>query len=68
MPRVFAQFLSNQLPVKFLELPFEVPNLETYLYWHESTDRDQANKWMRDLVLSLPEKFPWAQEAKDLAK
>ena len=68
VPRVFAQFLANQLPVRFLELPFEVPNLETYLYWHESTDRDQANKWMRDLVLSLPEKFPWANEAKNLAK
>ena len=59
VPRVFAQFLANSLDVKFFELPFEVPDIETYLYWHESTDRDQANKWMRDLILELPSKVPW---------
>jgi hypothetical protein len=28
-----------------------VPNLESFLYWHESTDRDQANIWMRKLII-----------------
>ncbi|MCB1647141.1 MAG: LysR family transcriptional regulator [Pseudomonadales bacterium] len=60
VPRVFAEFLGSRLPVKYLELPFEVPNLETYLYWHESTDKDQANRWMRELILSLPAKLPWS--------
>jgi len=59
VPLVFAQFLADSVDIKFLELPFEVPNIETYLYWHESTDRDQANKWMRDRILELPSKVAW---------
>ena len=58
VPRIFADFLVARLPVKYLQLPFDVPNLETYLYWHESTDQDQANRWMRELILSLPAKLP----------
>lgn len=57
VPRVFADFMVTQYPVRYLQLPFDVPNLETYLYWHESTDKDQANRWMRRLILALPEKF-----------
>ncbi len=53
VPRIFADFLANISPVRYLDLPFEVPNLESYLYWHESTDQDQANQWMRNLLLSL---------------
>ncbi|XOV88676.1 MAG: LysR family transcriptional regulator [Pseudomonadota bacterium] len=59
VPRIFADFLVSQYPVRYLELPFSVPNLETHLYWHESTDQDQANKWMRELILELPAKLPW---------
>ncbi len=53
VPRIFADFLTNVAPVRYLDLPFDVPSLESYLYWHESTDKDQANQWMRNLILSL---------------
>jgi len=53
VPRIFADFLVNNSPVRYLDIPFDVPHLESYLYWHESTDKDQANRWMRDLILSL---------------
>lgn len=59
VPLVFADFLVAQYPVQYLQLPFAVPNLETHLYWHESTDQDQANRWMRELILALPAKLPW---------
>jgi DNA-binding transcriptional LysR family regulator len=59
VPRVFADFLEARLPVRHYNLPFEVPPLETHLYWHESTDRDQANKWMRELLLDMPSKVTW---------
>jgi DNA-binding transcriptional LysR family regulator len=59
VPRIFADFLVSQYPVRYLELPFSVPNLETHLYWHESTDRDQANRWIREMILELPPKIPW---------
>ncbi|MEX0941844.1 MAG: LysR family transcriptional regulator [Pseudomonadales bacterium] len=58
IPRIFADFLISQYPVRYLELPFSVPNLETHLYWHESTDRDQANRWIREMVLELPARIP----------
>lgn len=59
VPRVFADFLVTQYPVHYLELPFNVPNLETHLYWHESTEQDQANRWLREIILALPAKLPW---------
>ncbi len=58
VPRIFADFLVRQYPVRYLDLPFSVPNLETHLYWHESTDKDQANRWIRDIILELPGKIP----------
>ncbi len=57
VPRIFADFIVNNAPARYLSLPFEVPNLESYLYWHESTDKDQANQWMRNLLLTLPTKL-----------
>ena len=57
VPKVFADFLTNVSPVRYLNLPFNVPNLETFLYWHGSTDKDQANQWMRNMILSLHDKL-----------
>ena len=31
----------------------DVPPLETHLYWHESTDQDPANRWMREQMIEL---------------
>ncbi|TRX76457.1 LysR family transcriptional regulator [Pseudomonas mangiferae] len=31
----------------------DVPALETHLYWHESTDQDPANRWMREQIIEL---------------
>ncbi len=59
VPQIFADYLVSQLPVRYLQLPFSVPKLETHLYWHESTDQDQANRWLREVILELHEKLPW---------
>ncbi|MEC7370613.1 MAG: LysR family transcriptional regulator [Pseudomonadota bacterium] len=50
VPLHFAEFLKNVVPIMLLPLPFEVPDLETHLYWHESTDKDQANQWLRKMI------------------
>ena len=34
-----------------VELPFDVDSVEQYLYWHKSADQDQANMWMRGILL-----------------
>lgn len=51
----FARFLMTLSPVQVFDLPFETPQLETHLYWHESTDKDQSNQWFRSLILNAPE-------------
>ena len=38
----------------FVPLPLsELPNVETHLYWHESTEQDPANRWMREQLIEL---------------
>ena len=52
VPKSFAEVLiAAGFSTRYLDLPFEVPKLEAFLYWHESTDRDQANIWMRKLII-----------------
>ena len=41
----------------------DVPALETHLYWHESTDQDPANRWMREQMIELAQQVT-AQEKK----
>ncbi len=37
-----------------IELPVKgMPPLETHLYWHESTDQDPANRWMREQIIEI---------------
>lgn len=36
---------------------------ETHLYWHESTDQDLANRWMREQLIELAQQIS-AQEKK----
>jgi len=50
VPLHFAAFLRTVAPIKFLRLPFEAQDIETHLYWHESTDKDQANQWLRKII------------------
>ena len=49
VPERFARRHS----LRYLSLPVEVPALETHLYWHESTDQDPANRWMREQIIEL---------------
>ena len=48
VPERFAR--RHQL--NYVRLPVnDVPPLETHLYWHESTDQDPANRWMREQMI-----------------
>jgi DNA-binding transcriptional LysR family regulator len=50
VPERFAR--RNDL--HFVQLPVnDVPSVETHLYWHESTDQDPANRWMREQIIEL---------------
>jgi DNA-binding transcriptional LysR family regulator len=43
--------LAMKHDAEILELPFDIPVLEWHLYWHKSTDQDQANKWIREQLV-----------------
>ncbi|MBF8675736.1 LysR family transcriptional regulator [Pseudomonas fulva] len=58
VPERFAR--RHQLCYK--PLPVEVPALETHLYWHESTDQDPANRWMREQITELCERVVSEEE------
>ncbi|GAB3627996.1 LysR family transcriptional regulator [Pandoraea terrae] len=45
--------LLQRYPARILELPFELPDLEYYCYWHRSVDRDQGNQWLREQLMRL---------------
>lgn len=47
IPRSFAQ----QCKLAIVELPFVMPKLELYLYWHKSFEQDAASRWFRSIVL-----------------
>jgi len=43
--------LVSKYDAALLELPFELPPIESHIYWHRSADQDMANKWLRDKIL-----------------
>lgn len=50
------RFARGQQNIRILPLPFEeFPTMEAHLYWHESTDQDAANIWMRRCIMELSE-------------
>lgn len=49
----FAKQITQRFNLRYYQLPFSVPALETHLFWHESADQDPANKWMREMLQSF---------------
>ena len=45
--------LASMYDMRLFEMPFNVEMLNQYLYWHKSADQDQANIWLRKIVIGL---------------
>ena len=45
--------LAVMYDMELFEMPFNVETLNQYLYWHKTTDQDQASIWMRTLLMGL---------------
>ncbi|MDE1166636.1 MAG: LysR family transcriptional regulator [Pseudomonas sp.] len=51
--------------LNFVRLPVgDLPPVETHLYWHESTDQDPANRWMREQIIELCQQVTRADQAR----
>lgn len=49
--------LAKHYDLSIYELPFEVPPLEYFLYWHLSADHDHAHIWMREQIFEVSKAF-----------
>lgn len=45
--------LAALYELNLYEVPFNVEQLNQFLYWHRNSDQDQASIWMRTLLLDL---------------
>ncbi len=48
-----SRTMATNFGLKAVQLPFEVPVMDLYLYWHKSADGDQASKWLREVFLEV---------------
>ncbi len=53
MPDTPAHIINKGLGNRILPLPIKLPPIDVHLYWHESLDRDPANQWLREQLLTL---------------
>jgi DNA-binding transcriptional LysR family regulator len=51
MPRSQAEIANRESGNQLLPFPVEIPPLETYLYWHASSDQESGSQWFRQTVL-----------------
>jgi len=47
MPKGYVEDRMSILPLTSAAVPFDVPNPELYLYWHQRTHADPAHHWFR---------------------
>ncbi|GJH29005.1 LysR family transcriptional regulator [Caballeronia novacaledonica] len=45
--------LLERHDARMVELPFPIPSLEWHLYWHRSSEQDQASLWFRSKMVEL---------------
>ena len=64
MAMTVPESFAHRHSLHAVDLPVnDVPAQETHLYWHESTDQDPANRWMREQLIELCQQV-CAQEKK----
>ena len=56
MPESYARIASRFFDNLVLPLPFVMPTLDAYLYWHANSDAEPANRWLREQLIQSFEK------------
>jgi len=49
--------LAKHYDLSIYEMPFEIPPVEYYLYWHVSADHDHAHMWMREQIKAVAQAY-----------
>ncbi|MFT6431250.1 MAG: DNA-binding transcriptional LysR family regulator [Halopseudomonas sp.] len=53
MSRRHAELVNAVLDNQLLEMPLPLPAIGLNLYWHETSEHDSANRWLREQVCAL---------------
>ena len=53
LPSRVAIPLTKSHPLLIKKLPFSVPNIDYYVFWHRRFSKDHTNLWMRKLISDL---------------
>jgi DNA-binding transcriptional LysR family regulator len=53
MPARLAVLLASELDLKTVDPPIAMPRIEIAQYWHERSDRDACNRWVRSLFVDV---------------
>jgi DNA-binding transcriptional LysR family regulator len=57
VPRRFAHYFAELLPLQILPQPLALPAFEISLFWHERVHADLANVWLRQQVVQATREF-----------
>ncbi|MFW8589944.1 LysR family transcriptional regulator [Glaciecola sp. 2405UD65-10] len=49
--------LAKHYDLAMYELPFDIPPIEYFLYWHLSADHDAAHQWMREQIAEVAKNY-----------
>jgi DNA-binding transcriptional LysR family regulator len=50
IPRRLVRSYNESLPLQIMELPFEVPTYRLSMVWHERTQHEGAQRWLREKI------------------
>jgi DNA-binding transcriptional LysR family regulator len=53
MPRTLAEAIAQDLHLRLVQLPIELPKLEIAQYWHDRVHREPGNQWIRSVFREL---------------
>ena len=53
MPEQYAKLANVGLKNLLYKLPFGMPTLDVYLYWHSNNEHNAGHKWLRDKLTEM---------------
>ena len=58
MYRRHARYFAGFLPIKLLEMPFDLPDVFAKVQWHKMRDKDQGLNWLISTLKNAASKLP----------
>ncbi len=51
--RELAEPYIENYGLQMLKPPFDIPDIQVTLFWHERNDRDAGHQWLREMAVKL---------------